>query len=145
MRHSMPDREALVILRPKSGNDWKQIRAICGYIAVGLLVVASIFFLKHRHQEEMERAWSSATAAIEDVRPVLASNVETARGSAMLYQLEILANYSAAGVERKRWIRVENQPELLADAQLKAFRWKGKRCLVRWKTSEPDHVIAELI
>ncbi len=39
---------------------------------------------------------------------------------------------------------IELQPEVLSEAELQAFRWKGKQCIVRWKPSDPNHVIAEV-
>jgi hypothetical protein len=139
----MSGQEAAKKLRPKSRSDWKGIEVICGCVVLAFAVVVAISFFKHRQQEDIERTWQSAPATIDDARPVIASRVESVRGGAMLYQLEVLASYNAEGAARRRWIRVGRQPELLADAQLQAFRWKGRHCLVRWKPSHPEQVIVE--
>jgi len=92
----------------------------------------------------MEQNWNSATAIIEDVRPKEVTKVDTSRGGAMLYQVEILVRYKSSGADERRWIAVEQLPEVLSEAELQAFRWKGKQCIVRWKSSDPNHVIAEV-
>ena len=88
----------------------------------------------------MENSWESATATIEDVRPVVASQ----GGRGMLYLPEVLAHYSANGLEHRQWIKIERVPESLESLHLRAFRWKGQQCVVRWKASNPEQVIPEL-
>jgi hypothetical protein len=140
----MPEKEALAELRPKNRKDQKRLLTIGIYLVMAVAVVTAIFVIKHRHREEIEQKWQVATALIEDVRFKEISRVETTRGGAMLYDLEVLANYTSAGAEQKRWIRVEQLPEVLAEAQLQAFRWKGKQCFVRWNISHPDQIIADV-
>ena len=145
MRHySMPEKEAIAGLRPKNRKDQKQLLTIGIYLVIAVAVVAAIFVIKHRHLEEIEQNWQVATALIEDVRFKEISRVESQRGGAMLYDVEVLVNYTSAGVEQKRWIRVEQLPEVLSEAQLQAFRWKGKQCFIRWNIAQPDQIIAEV-
>jgi len=108
-----------------------------------VVFVVAVLFFQHRRQEEMENSWQSATATIEDVRPVVVSQVNSKFGGAMLYQVEILAHYNANGFEQKRWIKIENLPRPNPDASQIA-RWKGKEFVVRWKASQPDQVVPEL-
>jgi hypothetical protein len=143
-RYSISDREALGKIRPSSRSDWHQIRVLSGYLALVAVFVAVIFFFKHRHREDVEQHWKCAMAKIEDVQPKLVEQVNTARGGAMLYEVAILASYRSEEGEQRRWIIVEQQPESLAEAELQVFRWKGQQCVVRWKSSSPDQIIAEV-
>jgi len=140
----MPEKEAIAELRPKNRKDQKRLLTIGVYLSIAAAVVTAIFVIKHRHREEVEQNWQVATAMIEDVRFKEISRVESPRGGAMLYDVEVLANYTSAGVEQKRWIRVEQLPEVLSEAQLQAFRWKGQQCFVRWPVSQPEQILAEV-
>lgn len=143
-RYSMPDKEAAAKILPKNPKDRKSLWVIGACLALMVIFVVTVLFLGDRRRHEMENIWQSATATIEDVRPVIASQVDSKVGSAMLYQAEVLADYRSNGLEQRRWIKIERLPELRADVEFKAFRWKGRQCIVRWKTSQPDQVIAEL-
>jgi hypothetical protein len=144
MRHySMPAREAAAKIFPKSRNDRKALWTIGGLFALIIVFVVIILFFQHRRQEEMDNSWKSATATIEDVRPVVVSQVNSQHGSAMLYQIEILAHYNANGSDQRRWIRVEGMPRPSPDKSQIA-RWKGKQLVVRWKISQPDQVVPQL-
>jgi hypothetical protein len=140
----MPERDAWSKLRPVSGRQRHQLRVICGYVALIAAFVALIFFVKERNRADLEKNWTRADAVIVDVRTREAARVNTSRGGAMLYDVEILAKYRVDGSDQERWIIVEQQPEGLPYAQLQAFRWKGKQCVVRWKPSEPDRIFAEV-
>jgi hypothetical protein len=140
----MPDKEELARIRPKGSRDWHVIRILSGYLAFIAIFFATALFMRHKQREEMEQSWESATAVIEEVRPTVAAVVNTSRGGGMLYEVAILAKYTVDGVDQERWIKVQQQLESLGDAQLQAFRWKGKQCIIRWKPSDPNKVIAEV-
>ena len=140
----MSDRNALTKLRPSSRGDWHRIRVVSGYVAVIAVIFAITFFLKHKHREYVEQNWKCATATIEDVRPKLIERVESERGGGVLYEVSILAKYVSEGKTHERWITVEQPPVTLAEAELETFRWKGQQCVVRWKSSEPGQMIAEV-
>jgi hypothetical protein len=140
----MPDRTALSKLRPVSRGDWHQVRVVSGYLAVIAVFVVAIFFFKHKHREDVEHNWKCATAIIEEVRPRVIERVESARGGAMLYEVSIFAKYVSDGAEHEQWIVVEQPPVSLAEAELQTFRWKGQRCVVRWKAAKPEELIAEV-
>ncbi len=142
--HAMSGDEALTAIRPRTRRDWKTIWGIVGFVALAVVVVIALFILHTKEQEQIAQTWQSATATIEDVRPVIASRIESNFGGAMLYQLEVLVNYSANSVQQRRWLRIEQRPVSLTDAQLKVFRWRGQQCVVRWPVSQPNHVIAEV-
>jgi hypothetical protein len=144
MRHySIPDNEAAAKILPKSRSDCRTLWFIGGYLDLIVVFVVVVLFFQHRRQEEMENSWQSATATIDDVRPVVVSQVNSKFGGAMLYQVEVLAHYNANGFEQKRWIRIENMPRLSPDKSQIA-RWKGKQFVVRWKALQPDQVVPEL-
>jgi hypothetical protein len=140
----MSEHDALVAIRPRTRGDWKTLWTIVGYIALAVGVVIALYIHHLKHEERIAQTWQSATATIEDVRPVLVSHRESNFGGAMLYQLDVLVQYTADGAQQKRWMRIEQQPMSLTDTQLKIFRWKGQQCVVRWPASQPNHVIAEV-
>src|SRR5712675_1204031 len=111
----MPARAAFAKLRPRSDCDWRRIRVICGYLALIAIFIAAAFFFKHKHLEDIEQNWNSATAIIEDVRPKPVTVVESQRGGAMLYEVEILVRYKSDGVDQERRISVKQLPEVLAE------------------------------
>src|SRR5580704_3110334 len=142
-RYSIPDREAAAKILPKSRKDSMTLWKIGAFLALLVVFVMTVLFFQHRRQEEMENSWQSATATIEDVRPVVVSQVNSQFGGAMLYQVEVLAHYNANGLEQRRWIRIERRPGPSPDGNQIA-RWKGKQFVVRWKASQPDQVVPEL-
>jgi hypothetical protein len=138
----MSDKEAAEKVLPKSRKDRKRLWTIAGYLALIVTFVAVALFLRYQKQKEIEDTWQSAQATIEDVRPVVVSQVNSQFGGAMLYQVDVLAHYKVNGLERRRWIRIESEPKRRPDESQMA-RWKGKQFVVRWKASQPDQVIPE--
>jgi hypothetical protein len=139
----MPDRQAAAKILPKSRKDSRTLWKIGAFLASLVVFVMTVLLFQHRRQEEMENSWQSATATIEDVRPVVVSQVNSGSGGAMLYQVEVLAHYNANGFEQRRWIRIESKPRPTPDADQIAS-WKGKQFVVRWNASQPDQVIPQL-
>lgn len=143
-RHLMSDQEAYQRIRPRSRDDRRSLFNIICYVLLAVVVIAELFYLKQKHEADREQNWNSAVATIEDVRTLIATRVESERGGAMLYDVQVLAKYTADGTPQERWITVQQMPKLLADAQFQAFRWKGQTCFVRWKPSDPNQVVAEV-
>jgi Protein of unknown function (DUF3592) len=143
-RYSMPNSEAWARIRPSGKRDRHQLWVLSGYLALLLLFVALIFYLKHRHREDLEQNWVSATAVILDVRPEQIGVINTTVQDGILYRVSILVKYRFSGKDEERWIIVDQRPTSLVGAKLQAFRWKGHQCIVRWKPSDPDKVIAEV-
>jgi hypothetical protein len=142
--HSISNREAYQKIRPQNRRDRRSLLITLGYLLLAVVCVAGLFYLKQKSAEDRERNWISAVATIEDVRTHAAGQVNSQRGGAMFYDVQIFAKYSVDGTAQQQWITVQQQPKPLADAQLEAFRWKGKTCFVRWKQSDPEHVYAEV-
>ena len=141
-RYSIPDKEAAAKILPKSRKDRRTLWSIGGFLGLIVILVVGVLVSQHKRQQEIE-TWQSAVATIEDVRPVVVSQVNSQLGGAMLYQVEILAYYNANGLEQRRWIRIERRPGSSPDENQIA-RWKGKQVVVRWKASQPDQVVPEL-
>ena len=137
------DRKALQIIRPKSREDRWSLLRLGIYFAGIVFIVIGLLYLKKIDRERREAEWNSVTATIEDARPKLVTQSFSERGGAMLYSVEVLAKYPKDGVMEEQWITVAHPSKLLADAQLDAFRWKGQSCTVRWKLSDPTHVVAD--
>jgi len=142
-RYSMSDNEGVAKILPKNRDDRKTLWSIAGLVALIVVVFATVLFFQHRRQQEMEYTWQRATATIEDVRPVVVSQVNSQFGGAMLYQVEVLARYDVNGSEQRRWIKIERRPGPQPE-ESQMSRWKGKQFVVRWKTSQPDQVVPEL-
>jgi hypothetical protein len=140
----MPDRTARASLSPSRRRVWHRIRVVSGFIVVIVVFVSAMFIFKHRHGEHLEQNWKCATATIEDVRFREIEQVSSARGGVVLYEVSILAKYASGGTDHRQWIVVEQPPVTLAEVELETFRWKGQQCVVRWPSSEPDQMIAEV-
>jgi hypothetical protein len=140
----MSDRTARASLSPSSRRAWHRIRVVSGFIVVIVVFVSALFLFKHRHPRQFEQNWKCATATIEDVRVREIEQVSSARGGVALYEVSILAKYASGGTDHRQWIIVEQPPVTLAEVELETFRWKGQQCVVRWKSSEPDQMIAEV-
>jgi hypothetical protein len=139
----MPDREAAVKVLPKNRKDRRILWTMAGYLVIIVVFIVVALFFQHRKQKEIEETWQSSPATIEDVRPVAVSQVNNQFGGAMLYQMDVLADYKVNGLQRRRWIRIESKPGRLPEESLMS-RWKGKQFVVRWKASQPDQIIPEL-
>jgi hypothetical protein len=64
----MPNKEGWARIRPNGRRDWHQLRVLGGCLALITLFVAADFYFEHRHRDNLEQNWTSATAVIEDVR-----------------------------------------------------------------------------
>jgi hypothetical protein len=140
----MLEREALTKIRPKNLRDRRQLKRMSGYAFLVMVLLGTSLFLNHKHRQNIEASWQSATATIEDVRYQPATQVESNRGGAMLYNLQVLVKYDADSTTKKRWVTVQHDLVGLSEAKFAAFRWKGQKCIVRWKASDPDQVIADV-
>ena len=140
----MSDRDAIRRLRPGTRRNRQQLQKIASLAAFVVVTVSTWLIVKHHVQTDRELNWSSATATIEDVRTVPVVQANSQAGSAMFYEVQILARYSVDHSAHEQWITVQQIPKHLADAQLQGFRWKGKTCIVRWKPGDPGHPVAEV-
>jgi hypothetical protein len=131
-------------LNPGGSTAWHWSRLLIGCVAVIAVVFSALFILKHRHFESLEQNWKCATATIVDVRSKEIEQVSSARGGVVLYEVSILAKYASGGTDHEQWIVVEQPPVTLGEVELETFRWKGQQCVVRWKLSEPEQMIAEV-
>jgi hypothetical protein len=131
-------------LRPVNRQERRSLVKVCAAVFLGLGLVAGVWLLQRHWQEVREQSWEAASGTIEDVRPVLVTKVDSNLGGAMLYDVQVLAKYSANGVQREEWITVSQRPERLADEQFQAFRWKGKSCTIRWNAMTSRQIVVEI-
>jgi hypothetical protein len=144
MPHTLSNRAAWQLIRPRTHADRRSLVKLAAILAALALFVATLLHIKHRDQEIREQTWQSAPATIVDARPLLWMQAHAQGGGAMLYQVEVLARFQAGGKQRERWITISGAPLRLPDAQFKAYLLKGKTCVVRWRTSDLAHPIAEI-
>lgn len=137
IHQTMSEHEALRAIRPRTRRDWKTMRSIAGFIALVCLIVIALFIFHRKEQEQIAQTWQSATATIEDVRPVIASRTDSELGGAMLYQLEVLVRYPSNDIQQRRWIRIGQRPTSLSDAQLKVFAGKANNVLFAGQSCNP--------
>jgi hypothetical protein len=135
---------ALHSIRPKKRSDWWSLAKLAAYVLLIIACVAGLLYNNHRQQISRDREWSSALATIEDTRTHLAVQSNSQGGGAMLYEVEVLAKYSVDGEVREQWTTISQLPKLLADAQLQAHLLKKKQCIVQWRSTAPDRIIAEI-
>jgi hypothetical protein len=83
-------------------------------------------------------------AIVEEVRPKLVGQVNSGTGGRMLYGVEVLAKFSVNGDMHERWIKVEQTPERLEEAQLQKRLWSGKSYFVRWNPADPDQIVIDV-
>jgi hypothetical protein len=143
-KDSMSGQTAWASLSLSRSTAWHRIRVVSGFIVVIVVFVSTLLIFKYRHLEHLEQNWKCATATIEDVRFREIEQVSSARGGVVLYEVSIFAKYASGGTDHRQWIVVEQPPVTLAEVELETFRWKGQQCVVRWKLSEPEQMIAEV-
>src|SRR5580698_4400447 len=99
-RYSMPEKEAVVKILPKDRKDRKRLWTMAGYLVFIVVFVVAALFFQHRKQKEIEDTWQSSPATVEDVRPVAVAQGNGQFGGAMLYQMDVLADYKVNGLEQ---------------------------------------------
>jgi hypothetical protein len=62
----------------------------------------------------------------------------------VVYDVQVLAKFSADGSQQERWITVDQTPENLDMAQFHERMWKGKKYIVRWKPYHLDRIVIEI-
>jgi hypothetical protein len=78
-RYSIPDQEAAAKILPKSRKDRRTLWSIGGFLGLIVILVVGVLVSKHKRQQEIE-TWQRAVATIEDVRPVVVSQVNSQLG-----------------------------------------------------------------
>lgn len=144
MPRHLSNSAALHSIKPKRRSDWQSLAKLAAYGLLGIVSLAGLLYNKHRQQVSRERDWSSALATIQDTRIHLASQNNSEFGGAMLYEVEIQARYSVHGEVRAQWTTISQSPKPLADALLEAHLLTKKQCVVRWRSSDPHHIVADL-
>ena len=144
MRHRMTDSEALRFVLPKKLSDQRTLLRIGSLVVVIAACAAGLYYNNHRQKMIREQDWTSAIATIEDGLTQVALHVDSPMGGAMLYAVEVLAQYPAGGGVQERWIPIHQPAQPLADAQLQIFRLKKQQCIVRWNPADLNQIVAEI-
>ena len=121
-----------------------QLVSIACLMFAGIVGAAiGLMYLGHKSHEFKEKNWDSALATIKDVRTQLVGQ-EDAKAGGSLYEVHVLAAFSANGSPQERWIAVDQRPQSLDSAKFEGRVWKGKQFLVRWKPSDPNLIVVDL-
>jgi len=104
----------------------------------GLLYEELVF--KHRQKT----TWISVPATIEQTRLHPIARYALEYGSKDLYEIDVLASYSANGASHEDWIPLSTPPKSLAAAQSTLSTLKGKQCMIRWDPAAPDQKTADI-
>jgi nitrate reductase NapE component len=142
--YTMPDREALRRIRPRSNANKRQLIRFIVFVVIGIAIVGAFVYVKGRMQRYREENWESAVATVEDVRPKLTGQFNNITGGGMLYNAEVLAKYPLNGATQERWILVEKSAANLDWINFQRHLWIGKTYVVRWKPNHPDQVEIEI-
>ena len=110
-----------------------------------ILVAAGLHEIVSHSQQIRERDWINAAGSIEDVRGVLVAQANGIYGSAMLYNVEVLASYPLHGSVEKRWVRVGERPTDWSGVELSRRKWQGRHCLVLVNPNNREQVQVELL
>jgi hypothetical protein len=143
-KYTMPDRQALDKIRPRHRAARNQLLAIAGYSLLGAAAVATIVYSNHRTQQYRQQNWNSAVAVVEDVRPKLVGQANGQAGGGMLYNVEVLAKFSADGKPQERWIDIEQIPRGMDSVKFQERLWKGNKYTVRWNPSNSNQIAIEI-
>ena len=143
-RHIPQKRDEFRGIRPQTKKERLQLLFIAGLILVGIFGAVALVYAGRLSQEYREQNWHSAVATIKDTRTQLVSQANGITGGAMLYDVQVLAAFSANGSPQERWITVGQSPKTLDYAKFQERLWKGKQFFVRWKPSDPNWIVIEL-
>lgn len=144
MTRHLSNSAALRSIRPKNRSDWQALAKLSAFVLAVIVCIAGLLYNKHRQQISREQHWTSALATIEDTRihPAIQSNSEF--GGAMLYEVEVRVKYSLTGESHTQWATISQIPKGLADARLQAHLLTKKRCFVRWRPNDMNHIVADI-
>lgn len=140
----LPKRDTLRRIRPNNHKERSQLLSIVGFILGGILVMGVLVYFTHKSHEYREQNWNSAVATVTDTRTHLVAEVGGNFGGRMLYEVQVLATYSADGSPQERWITVDQAAQTLDYAEFQERMWKGKQYFVRWNPSNPNQIVIDL-
>jgi hypothetical protein len=143
----MSDEEGLRRIRPRNRRDWWQL--ISG-VTVLVLVLAGLIglgYALHRLKQSREQNWRSGIATVEDVRGQLAATFGAAyddRGSAVLYNAQVLVRFQDGSSRREEWIPAGESPRRADLLEFDKRYWRGKSYPIRWNPADPREAVINL-
>jgi hypothetical protein len=128
----------------KRRRSWKSLARIALVPLLALACISGLLYEDHSFKHRQKTTWTSVPATIDQTRLHPIARYALQYGSKDLYDVDVLASYSANGVQHEDWVPLDESPKSLAAAQAMAPLLKGKQCLVRWDPASPDQKIADL-
>lgn len=143
----MSDSEGLRRILPRSRRDWRQLILFVSVLLASLLCLLGLVHLLREQKESRERNWRTGVATVEDVRGQLAATFGAAyddRGSAVLYNVEVLVLFQDGASHREEWIPAGESPRRADLFEFDKRYWRGKRYPVRWNPADPRQAVINL-
>ena len=126
-------------LKPTSRAERQSLLKISGIVGFAIAAVACFWLLQQHWQQVRELNWKHASGTIEQVRPVLMSQIREPR-----YAAEVLVTYPDNGDTKHRWITIRQVPKSRAEIDIETEQWAGKKCIVLWNPSDANQIDAEI-
>ena len=129
----------------KRRRGWKSIVRIVAIPAVALACVIGLLYEELAFRHRQKTTWTNVAATIEQTRlhPIARYALEYGNKND-LYEIDVLASYSANGVQHEEWAPLSQSPKPLAESQSLLPSLKGKQCTIRWDPASPDQKFVEL-
>jgi hypothetical protein len=143
----MADGEGLRRIRPRTRRDWRQLSVMLTIIVLSAAALIGLGYALHRLKRSRERNWRSGIATVEEVRGQLAATFGAAyddRGSAVLYNVQVLVLFHDGASLRKEWIPAGESPRRADLFEFDKRYWRGKSYPIRWNPSDPREAVINL-
>jgi hypothetical protein len=134
-------------IRSNNYKERSQLLSTVSFILGGILVMGTLVYFtqkSHEYFERREESWNSAIGTVIDTRTHLVAETGGNSGGRMLYEVQVLAAFSADGSSQERWITVDQAPQGLDYAEFQERLWRGKQYFVRWNPSNPNQIVIDL-
>ncbi len=136
--------------RSRSITPMGQRRTVASWLRIGIVpilalaCIAGLVYENHAFEREQKTTWTSVPATVigSRLRPIARFSLQY--GSKPLYELDVLASYTADGVPRQDWLPTSEPPQTESEARSEAATLAGKRWSVRWNPGAADHKIATI-
>jgi hypothetical protein len=128
----------------KRRRGWLSIVRIAIVPILALACIGGLLYQELAFKHRQKTTWISVTGTIQQARLHPIARYALEYGSKDLYEIDVLATYSANGAPHEDWVPYSTPPKSLAAAQSAVSLLKGKQCLVRWDPASPDQKIADI-
>jgi hypothetical protein len=125
----MRNRYAFDRVRPRTPKEKKTLLIIAASVLGAVLIAGGLHEVVKQSQRIRERTWITADGTVKNVRGVLVGQSGAYRAG-MLYNVQVLVDYSLHGAKESRWITVGQPATGRAGLDFNRRLWKGRHCLV---------------